>query len=210
MGSKNSAGAAKGQPIRARNKASSMAEKVAGAPLSLSFSDADEARKREAYIQLYEAGAVIALLEKLDTKLMDKKSRGQVAARLRSMPINRERRKLATLDPTWSFQLDQLAERYVNFQSVINFVRAECLLASISRIPAVKLPPILLLGDAGIGKTEFAKRLAPIIGGGFFQVQMENAQGGAALCGTAQHYLNSKTGKVFDALVDNASPNPLF
>ena len=74
----------------------------------------------------------------------------------------------------------------------------------------VRLPPIMLAGEPGVGKTAFAKELATFLGGGFYSVAMENAQTGAALSGSAQYWSNTRTGKVFDALIDDEYANPVF
>ena len=60
------------------------------------------------------------------------------------------------------------------------------------------LPPMLLLGEPGIGKTHFARRLAHLLGTGFGFVPMSSLTAGWVLSGASSQWKNAKPGKVFD------------
>ena len=105
--------------------------------------------------------------------------------------------------------LDHLRAAHPNFVRVIDAIDAELRLAEATRQPAV-LPPLLLDGPPGCGKTFFAQHLAEFFGSGFVRVSMETAQTSAELSGTAEHWSNSKPGRLFDQLLEGDFANPVF
>ena len=161
-------------------------------------------------VQVVCVAAVGRLLGSLQTAKRKEDAREQLGKRFKSMIARGPLRKLATLPPSWSLLLDELADRFPNFNSVVEFVRTECIIASMTRQSVVRLPPMMLAGEPGVGKTAFAKQLATFLGGGFYSVAMENPQTGAALSGRTQYWANTRTGKVFDALIDDEYANPVL
>ncbi|MGZ3241551.1 MAG: AAA family ATPase [Burkholderiaceae bacterium] len=119
-------------------------------------------------------------------------------------------RHLVELTDDWQEALNTLEDHYPNFGAVINHIRTESHLASLSKQPVLQLPPILLCGATGIGKTAFVMALAKILRKRFVYYSMENAQTSFSLCGTASHWGNTQTGLIFDALVDHDCINPIF
>jgi ATP-dependent Lon protease len=161
-------------------------------------------------IPVVSVKAIERLLARLESAERKDDAREQLGKRFKAMLAREPRRKLATLAPTWLLLLDELSERFPNFHAVIEFVRTECIIASMTSQHVVRLPPMMLAGEPGVGKTAFAKDLATFLGGGFYNVAMENAQTGAGLSGSAQYWANSRTGKVFNALIDDDFANPVF
>ena len=85
--------------------------------------------------------------------------------------------------------------------------------ASTSRCASIpttrlELPPMLLLGEPGIGKTHFARKLAELLGTGFGFVPMSSLTAGWVLSGASSQWKNAKPGKVFDTLVNGDYANP--
>jgi ATP-dependent Lon protease len=166
-----------------------------------------------------QAGVTVALFSipilseiqrNLDNIYRDQQSREQLASRFDKMRVRGELRCRSELPGNWSERLDRLVRRYPNFVAVVHQVRVECQLAAFSRPRVVRLPPILLAGAPGIGKTAFAHDLAQVLDTGFFSYSLETAQHGAALCGSSRYWSNTRTGLVFDALVDHDGINPVF
>ena len=98
----------------------------------------------------------------------------------------------------WGPSLDRLREAHANFAPVIDLIDRELTLAG-SEGPLV-LPPMLLNGPPGCGKTFFAQHLADFFGTGFERVSMETAQTSAELAGTAAYWSNTQPGRIFNRL----------
>lgn len=105
--------------------------------------------------------------------------------------------------------LDELEEQMPNFKQVIATVR-RMLALQLAGDGSFQLPPMLLAGDPGVGKTYFAMRLAELLGAGFDMVSMEGASSPMSLIGLEQHYYTSSPGKVFDLLVQGETANPVL
>lgn len=133
-----------------------------------------------------------------------------LARRFKQMKKQGGERRLVELPDGWEDGLDMLGLRYPNFSAVIAQIRTESQLAELSQPRVMQLPPLLLCGAPGIGKTAFSLDLAKLLNKGFFYYSMENAQHGFSLCGSDSHWGNTQTGLVFDALIDHDCINPLF
>ncbi len=96
-----------------------------------------------------------------------------------------------------------------NFSEVLDDIRKQLALCMETSDP-LELAPMLLLGDPGIGKTHFAKRLSQILGTAYGFVSMSSLTAGWVLSGSSSQWKNSKTGKVFDTLVHGSYANPVM
>jgi ATP-dependent Lon protease len=165
--------------------------------------------EKSGFVRLYLPAEVNELRESLESKFREKATRTYLTKRLDEMLSKGPFRILGAPKAEWQEALDALGERYLNFSDIVDYIRTECTITSLSKDPAVHLSPLLLVGPPGIGKTAFAMDLAEILGSGFHLVSMENAQTSACLTGTDQHWGNTKTGMIFDALVDDDYINPV-
>ena len=75
---------------------------------------------------------------------------------------------------------------------------------------SVELPPMLLLGEPGIGKTHFARKIAQLLGTGFGFVPMSSLTAGWVLSGASSQWKNAKPGKVFDTFLNGDYANPVI
>lgn len=118
-------------------------------------------------------------------------------------------RKLATVKPTWRTDLEDMARQFPNFVQVVDYLRGMFALASHGDgVPM--LAPMLFVGPPGVGKTYFAMHLAKYFGSGFQTVHIETAQTSSVLSGSDEHWGNTKTGAVFNAIVEGEYANPVF
>jgi ATP-dependent Lon protease len=104
---------------------------------------------------------------------------------------------------------DALEEELPNFAEVLVDLRKQLALCMETE-DALEISPMLLLGDPGIGKTHFAKRLSQLLGTGYGFVSMSSLTAGWVLSGASSQWKNARTGKVFDTLVHGDYANPVL
>jgi hypothetical protein len=118
-------------------------------------------------------------------------------------------RWLAPLPKNWRESLVRIATEMPNFMETVEILRAEFCLAELDDgFP--RLPPLLLMGTPGIGKSVFAEAIAALLGTGYFRFQMESAATSAELGGSSTYWGNTRTGLVFESLVGGVYANPVF
>jgi len=105
--------------------------------------------------------------------------------------------------------IDALIEELPNFEAPLEDIRRQLVLCLSSDDP-LDLEPMLLLGDPGIGKTHFARKLAKLLGTGHSFIGMSSLTAGWILSGASAQWKNAKPGKVFDALVNGDYANPVI
>jgi ATP-dependent Lon protease len=114
-----------------------------------------------------------------------------------------------TVKPSAMPVMDDLFEELPNFGSVLEDIRRQLALCMDSE-DAVELPPMLLLGTPGIGKTHFARRIARLLGTGFGFVPMSSLTAGWILGGASSQWKNAKPGKVFETFLNGEYANPVM
>jgi ATP-dependent Lon protease len=114
-----------------------------------------------------------------------------------------------TVKPSSMPQMDDLFEDLPNFGRVLEDIRKQLALCMDSE-DAVELPPMLLLGAPGIGKTHFARRIAQLLGTGFGFVPMSSLTAGWILGGASSQWKNAKPGKVFETFLNGEYANPVM
>ncbi len=121
--------------------------------------------------------------------------------------------KLGTLRrvarPTSLKPLELLAGQQPHMREVVQFVINQLKLALRSRRP-VRLQPMLLVGEAGVGKTHFAQALAKALATTVHIQQLDSDVTGAFLLGSDKKWGNTKTGVLFEKLVLGSVANPVM
>jgi ATP-dependent Lon protease len=114
-----------------------------------------------------------------------------------------------TVKPSALPEIDALLDELPNFAEVLEDIRKHLALC-IGTNDSIELPPILLLGEPGIGKTHFARKIAELLGTGFGFVPMSSLTAGWVLSGASSQWKNAKPGKVFDTFLNGDYANPVI
>jgi len=113
------------------------------------------------------------------------------------------------IKPSTAAAVDALYEASPNFSEVIDDLRKYLALA-VAGNEAVQFTPLLLLGEPGLGKTYFAKRLAQVLSTGFEFVSMSSLTAGWVLTGASAQWHNARPGKVAQTLIEGDYANPVL
>src|SRR3954465_5992972 len=114
-----------------------------------------------------------------------------------------------TVKPSALPDMDLLFEDLPNFAEVLEDIRKHLALC-IDSNDSIELPPMLLLGEPGIGKTHFARKLADLLGTGFGFVPMSSLTAAWVPPGASSQWKNAKPGKVFDTFLNGDYANPVI
>jgi ATP-dependent Lon protease len=114
-----------------------------------------------------------------------------------------------TVKPSALPEMDALFDDLPNFTEVLEDVHKHLALCVDSE-DSIELPPMLLLGEPGIGKTHFARKLAALLGTGYGFVPMSSLTAGWVLSGASSQWKNAKPGKVFDTFLNGEYANPVI
>lgn len=104
--------------------------------------------------------------------------------------------------------LARIAEQLPHFAAVLEFVR-DHLVLSFARQQPMHIPPLLLLGDPGIGKTHFTFELAKALRVPVRRHALDGGITDSALMGSDKRWANTATGLVFEELVLGRSASPI-
>jgi len=114
-----------------------------------------------------------------------------------------------TVKPSALPAMERLFDELPNFAEVLADIRKHLALC-IDSNDSIELPPMLLLGEPGIGKTHFARKVAELLGTGFGFVPMSSLTAGWVLSGASSQWKNAKPGKVFDTFLNGDYANPVI
>ena len=101
-----------------------------------------------------------------------------------------------------------LEQTHPHFSEVIHFVAYRMALAKVSRRP-VGIPPMLLAGPPGVGKTHFCEALAKVLGVPVRRHPMDQAETSSALLGSEVTWGNTRVRLVFEMLAHGDHANPV-
>lgn len=105
--------------------------------------------------------------------------------------------------------LDPLYELMPNFKTTLDRVKRAMMVSIMAGEPIV-LPPIILLGEPGVGKTFFAELLAEAIGTGYGFIPMNSTTAGWILAGSASTWSTASMGKVARIMIEGKYANPVI
>ena len=103
----------------------------------------------------------------------------------------------------------ELHKSHPLFAEVIHFAQKSLKLC-LSRGQPQCVPPILLAGPPGLGKTHFAKALAQAMNAELHQLSFDSSLKASALMGQDKGWSNNDPGAVFDAVIGGNCANPVI
>lgn len=102
--------------------------------------------------------------------------------------------------------LDPLHQDFPNFDGVTRLIQQRLVLNRLAQEKPISLPPILLNGPAGVGKTAYCQRLAGLLGLRFEKIDLSSATTNFSLTGLDAGYNNGNPGRIWASLQhDNIS-----
>jgi ATP-dependent Lon protease len=117
-------------------------------------------------------------------------------------------RQLGMLPLDWERLLDEFETQFPNFLPLSDLLKDHFALHSLGD-RRVSWPVVLLVGEAGIGKTEAARWLAERLSLPFRVFDMASAQTGSPLSGSEAFWSNSRPGDLFELLAYQTVINPV-
>ncbi|HEU4460877.1 MAG TPA: AAA family ATPase [Methylibium sp.] len=109
----------------------------------------------------------------------------------------------------WKSALADLEARMPNFRAPVALVRNALRLAEVTNTPT-RIPPLLLLGPPGVGKTLFSQRLAELMAVPHATIAFDQPSAGSALRGADKFWSNSESGLLFQLVCLGAMANPVI
>lgn len=97
--------------------------------------------------------------------------------------------------------LEVLNTNYPNFTPVTKLIQQRLRLCRLSQYQELSLPPILLNGPPGVGKTAYACALAELLGIGFQKIDLSSDGASFTLLGLDAGYGNAHPGLIWELLV---------
>ena len=110
---------------------------------------------------------------------------------------------------TWRVAMDQLEASLPHFRAPIRLLRNSLALADATRRP-VRVPPMLLLGPPGVGKTHFTHRVAELMGAPHASIAFDQPTAGNQLRGSDKYWANSASGLLFNLICMGECANPVI
>lgn len=148
--------------------------------------------------------------ENLDAlgSVRDEDTTKRLSATMRRLTSRGPMRPLQYPRRDWQHHLDTLEHEFPNFSSVIRtIIRPHLVL--LSRGHMHRMVPTLLVGEPGVGKTQFARELQGVLGVPALFLVMAQETNGSALGGTSVFWSNASPGKLFDQVAWGNGRDPV-
>lgn len=159
-------------------------------------------------VAFLEAAGLRQFVDRNRAKADEKFKRSQaIAERIRM--AGHERRALGVLPEDWKSMIEEFAQDFPNFSELAELLHDHFALTALGD-GRIAWPPLLLVGPAGIGKTEAARWLSERLALPSRVLDMASAQSGSQLAGSEAFWSNSEPGLLFELLAYQPKANPVM
>jgi ATP-dependent Lon protease len=199
-----------------RSRQSAHEKELARSKAELDQKEADQVLERNLHsdkaensLAVYEVHEPLKLLagEKTPDKEIKERNKA-IFDRLKALGRYRQVHSLGDI-PQLLKSLGDLEQEQPHFREVISFIR-RCGELALHRKQRMQVPPILLVGGPGVGKTHFTLELARALRRPVERHSMDADHTASTLSGSARHWGNTNTGKVFDAVCLSERADPIL
>ncbi len=104
--------------------------------------------------------------------------------------------------------IDELEASLPHFRQPIRVLRNALALSDATGVP-LRVPPLLLLGPPGVGKTHFSHKVAQMLGAPHAALAFDQPSAGGQLRGSDKFWANSETGLLFNLICMGEFANPV-
>lgn len=118
-------------------------------------------------------------------------------------------RILKTVPKNFMREMRTLKTQYPNCWSFLDYVESFAMLALKQPHSTFYFPPVLLVGEPGIGKTAVVNAVAEIVGVTSRQVDLAATTAGFVLGGMSTQWSDAKSGAIVELLRDHDAANPI-
>ena len=142
----------------------------------------------------------------LDARVTDSEVRARIV-KVRQQLVEKGFDRPVAVPQDWADQVARLEEGFPNFRKPIELLRTS--LALLGQGSMVRVPPMLLLGPPGVGKTYFSQRVAQMLGTSHGVIAFDQPTAGSTLLGLDKHWSNTQAGLLLELLVQGEWANPV-
>lgn len=155
------------------------------------------------YYRVFEPAEALRLFNRIDRLHKDDRPRYE-----RVYEHLREEGHLRPIARPGKAALRNLSLTQPHMAPVVEFIQLQLDLSWRARKP-LRIPPILLVGEAGIGKTHFAQALAKALAAPISVQRLDSDLTGALMLGTDKKWSSSHHGLLFELLAMGDCANPV-
>jgi len=160
---------------------------------SLNISDKDS-------IVIYDVDEVNAVLQKQDRK-------SALVPILNGLLEEKNYRPISIANKNLINEVLAMRYKFPNFETVIDRVAKSLSLSLLNITATIAIPPILLVGGAGIGKTRFLTELANTLNVNFHKCDLSSMSAGFVLSGASSVWADGRPGLVTSSLRNSQTAN---
>lgn len=158
-------------------------------------------------IDLFSLSAAYSLYENAYTLYGDDRYK-YARSKLVDATKNGNRRKLKQAVDLRIFNI--LREGFPNFSDAIDLIEGAAALSTLTSDAFFYIPPLLLVGPPGVGKTHFCQALGSLIGIDFNRIDIGTASSSASLMGLSFSWSTGQAGEIFNTLTNSEYANPII
>ena len=144
----------------------------------------------------------------MDVRAADKDIR-QRHVDIRKRLIEKGPDRAVARPPDWRASVAELEAALPNFRAPIQLLRNALALGEASLAP-VRVPPMLLLGPPGVGKTLFSHRVAELMGASHASIAFDQPGMSSCLRGSEKFWSNTESGMLFNLVCLGDFANPVI